>query len=104
MNIIYLDGQDEINRDLLMRLVANNAARGSKRKLATIKKYHLDEINRICDYMMSILGGLAIDVRSLNACYYQALTELNIDSNDMTKVVKAKTDSNELEQNHDLAM
>ena len=54
--------------------------------------------------MMSILGGLAIDVRSLNACYYQALTELNIDSNDMTKVVKAKTDSNELEQNHDLAM
>lgn len=104
MNIIYLDGQDEINRDLLMRLVANNAARGSKRKLATIKKYHLDEINRICDYMMSILGGLAIDVRSLNACYYQALTELNIDSNDMTKAVKTNANSNEIEHKHGLAM
>lgn len=101
MNIIYLDGQSEINREILMRLVANNAARGNNKLLENIKKYHLDDISRICDYIMSILGGSIIDARVLNACYHQALTELNIDSN---KITKAMVTSNDVQVKQGLAM
>lgn len=98
-NIIYLRDQicyqtkseKEVDKERLKKMVILNIARNNIKSAETIKRYHEEEIGKICDYIIELLGGTYVDVRMLNACFHSAISELKINCEELlTKKVSNK--------------
>lgn len=82
-----LDYEMTVAKDLENRIV-NHLSHNNEEMMQVVRMYHMQEVDSIRKYMMRILGGYINDARLLNASFYSALKDLNIDWNDLLKPVK----------------
>ena len=81
-----LDYEMTIAKDLEDRIVSH-LTHNNEEMMQVVRMYHMQEVDSIRKYMMRILGGYIGDARLLNASFYSALKDLDIDWNDLLKPV-----------------
>lgn len=64
-------------------------SRGVMKDLEIIKKYHMDEVRNIRDYMMCFVDATSGPYQ-LNQCFHSALSELNINLMDLLMPIEKK--------------
>ena len=82
-----LDSEMAIAKELEERIV-NHLTQSNQEMMKVVRMYHMNEVGKIRDYMMTVLGGCISDARMLNASFHSALSELGINWNDLLKPVK----------------
>lgn len=79
-----------IAKDLEAR-IASHISRGNEKAYQIIREYHMDEIIKIRDYMMSFIKDNITNPWILNQYFHMAVSELNINLVDLltpgTKVI-----------------
>ena len=82
-----LDPEMAIEKELEERIV-NHLTQNNEEMMQVVRMYHMQEVDSIRQYMMRVLNGYINDARMLNASFYSALRDLNINWNDLLKPVK----------------
>ena len=82
--MISIDKQ-AVAMDLEMRIV-NHITQNNAELAKVVKRYHMEEVGMIRDYMMMFLNDLH-DARALNYSFHMALRELQIDVASLFKPV-----------------
>lgn len=82
-----LDYEMTMAKDLEDRIVSH-LTHNNEEMMQVVRMYHMQEVDSIREYMMKILNGYFGDARLLNASFYSALRDLNINWNDLLIPVK----------------
>ncbi len=85
-NKIYIYGSKEVGEEELACLICQHISNGNQVVLKNIRGLHMDSVNKIRDYMMSILNGTDVSPWTLNQFFHKAVAELNIDTTVMFKI------------------
>jgi len=82
-HIIYLNGQN-VDDARMQEILCSHIAGNNKTLLNIVREYHSSEVKEIGDYIMTIFNNDYVDARTLNFYYHMALSELNIDTKNLT--------------------
>lgn len=60
----------------LSKLIISHLSKGNKSVISNIINYHMEEVRNVSRRLISLLGGSVIGARTLNACFYEAVSSL----------------------------
>ena len=69
-------GGNQYKEKELTKLIISHLSKGNQNVVSNIINYHLEEVRNVSRRLISILGGNAIGARTLNACFYEAVSSL----------------------------